>query len=185
MNLILISGAEATCKSDIARRLSAELGCVYLSKDSIKEALYDEAERSTWNYRWYESKAKQDFFGSIEEFIENDVDIIIESNFIGPDRQRLVELIGDNVNLQEIHCYADGMTSFKRAIQRNESGRRHSGHHDRRWYPKIFIQSLLHTLGINVGAHQAVKASDNVLYFNTTRYPNVDFDSLVNTLIQT
>ncbi len=179
MKLILISGAEATCKSDIGKRLSNELGYIYQSKDLIKEAMYDKGEQSTWKYGWYESQAKQVFFNDIAKLIHDKSDAIIESNFIGEDRTRLARLINENVLLKEIHCYADGLHSFKRAVRRNESGSRHSGHHDRRWYPKIFIQSFLHAVGIDLGAHKHIGITDDVLMLNTTEYPNVDFEEIV------
>lgn len=179
MNLVLISGAEATCKSDIGKHLAREIDYTYQSKDCIKEDMYDKAERSTWNYGWYEAKAKQAFFSDIEKLINSNTNAIIESNFIGNDKKQLEQLIGNNISLKEIHCYADGLTSFKRAVRRNESGRRHPGHHDRRWYPKILFQSLLHAAGINIGAHKEVGIQDDVLFLNTTHYPDIDFDSIV------
>lgn len=179
MNLILISGAEATCKSDLGKRLSRELQYVYQSKDTIKEAMFDRQERSTWNYGWYESEAKQVFFRDIERLINSNTNAVIESNFIGEDKRRLKKLIADGVNLKEIHCCADGLTSFRRAVQRNESGRRHPGHHDRRWYPKILFQSLLHAVGINIGAHKPVNVQGDVLILDTTHYPDIDFGSVI------
>lgn len=179
MNLILISGAEATCKSDIGGRLAKELGYAYQSKDHIKENMYDTGEKSTWNYGWYESEAKQTFFNDIAELISSDTDAVIESNFIGEDKKKLEQLLRINVKLKEIHCYADGLTSCKRAVRRNESGRRHAGHHDRRWYPKILFQSSLHALGIDVGAHKPAKIQPSILMLNTTQYPNIDFDSVI------
>lgn len=179
MNLILISGAEATCKTDLSKRLVQALGYKYQSKDHIKEAMFDKHERSTWNYSWYESRAKAEFFEEIQGFISTKTDVIIESNFSGQDREKLKSLISEGVILKEIHCYARGMTGFKRAVHRNETGSRHSGHHDRRWYPKVFIQSLLHSVGINIGAHKPVKLGDEILNLDTTIYPGINFNKVI------
>ncbi|NCU37689.1 hypothetical protein EOL96_01325 [Candidatus Saccharibacteria bacterium] len=61
MNLIIVSGPEATGKTYIARQISSQLGYAYQSKDVIKETIYDTYTRSTWDYGWYESEAKQEF----------------------------------------------------------------------------------------------------------------------------
>lgn len=126
---------------------AAQLRYQYESKDRIKEALFDTAPRSTWNYGWYEAQAKQRFFRVIEQLIANNTDSVIESNFIGKDKVRLKRYLKGNVYLTEIYCSAQGLTSFRRFVSRSETGRRHKGHHDRRWYPKVFLQDCLRSVG--------------------------------------
>ncbi len=180
MKLILISGAEATCKSDLGQRLAKELGYTYQSKDHIKEAMYDSENHSTWDFNWYEKKAKDTFFKDIKSFLSRHTNAIIESNFLGKDKKRLSDLLAyGGVELVEIHCFTTGFISFRRAVHRNESGVRHRGHHDRRWYPKVFVQSTLRLIGIPVGAHRAVAINDKVLLLDTSKYPEIDFDSVL------
>jgi len=180
MNLIIVSGAEATGKTTIAKTLAKALGYSYHSKDVIKESLFNTQKHSTWDFAWYESMAKNQFFTDIETIARSKNNAIIESNFLGDDKERLRVLLGDSVNLLEIHCYSDGLSSFKRVVKRNESKARHPGHHDRRWYPKIFIQSIFHNLGVNIGAHKPLNLSDNTICVNTTDIANVDYGQLMS-----
>lgn len=179
MKLLIISGAEATCKSDLGRRLAKKLKCAHRSKDAIKEAMYDKQNHSTWDFQWYEQRAKDVFFRDIESFIVGNTDAIIESNFIGSDKKRLLRLLAADTEVVEVHCFTKGFISFRRAVHRNESGTRHRGHHDRRWYPKIFLQSLFHMVGISVGAHRPIAINNNVLMLDTSSYPDIDFDRVV------
>lgn len=181
MNVIIVSGAEATCKSDIAKRLATELHYSYYSKDIIKEAMFDQLgqEHSTWNYLWYESKAKDVFFDEIKKLVDTNRDMILETNFKGKDKEVLQNIIDHSADIREIHCYTRGLISFRRAVRRNESGRRHPGHHDRRWYPKVFIQSLLRTVGVRIGAHKPVGIGPHLLELDTSKYPDLDFNQVV------
>lgn len=182
MNVVIISGAEATCKSDLAKRLATELEYNFLSKDVIKEAMYDELhqQHSTWDFNWYEARAKGAFFDSIESLADRQINMILESNFIGSDKKRLLDILGEHADIREVHCYTRGFISFKRAVRRNESGRRHPGHHDRRWYPKVFIQSTLRIVGIRVGAHRSVSLNDKVISLDTSYYPEIDLHRVIS-----
>jgi len=175
MKLIVISGAEATCKSAVGKELAKQLNCTYISKDSIKEALFDEMLISTWNFKLYEQKAKDLFFQDIQNFILNKKDVIIESNFIGVDKVKLEKLLNQTVEVTEVHCYTKGYVSFKRFVIRNETGKRHRGHHDRRWYLKVLFQTTMHVASINIGAHRAVGISKRIINLDTTHFPNVNY----------
>ncbi len=179
MKLIVISGAEATCKSSIGKELAKKLGYQYQSKDTIKEVLFDTKAYSTWNFKWYEQQAKMVFFRDIEKFINNQNDAIIESNFIGEDKTQLAELVTTDIELIEIHCSTRGYISFRHFVERNESRKRHPGHHDRRWYPKVLFQTTMHILNINIGAHNPVGLSTKIMNLDTTHFPSVDYKEII------
>lgn len=175
MKLLILSGAEATCKSALAKELATQLGFVYASKDVVKEKLFDSEQRNTWDFAWYEARAKELFFDQIAQLIKDGNDVIIESNFIGKDRERLEKLIEPSVQVSEIHCYTRGYRSVVHFVERNESGHRHKGHHDRRWYPKVIFQTTMHLLHVNIGAHRPVHLSSRVMNLDTTDFPTVDY----------
>jgi cytidylate kinase len=181
MNLIIVSGPEATCKTFIGRAIAESLGYEYQSKDTIKEAMFDTARHSTWDYRWYETKAKQDFFRQIDQFIKNDTDIVIESNFIGEDRANLQACLHSGITVREIYCYTKGMTTLKRFVARNESGKRHAGHHDRRWYPKIMLEDLLQYVGVRWPSKPSGLGS-TLLEVNTTDFTKIDTQEIISSL---
>ena len=177
MQLVIISGPEATGKSEIGHKLAEQLGYRYESKDRIKEALFDSAPRSTWSYRWYENEAKQQFFRELERLIRTNTNSIIESNFIGGDRARLKDCLRTEVKVIEIYCTAKGMTSFRRFVRRNESGRRHKGHHDRRWYAKVFFQGCVRYIGVE-WPYGPLGLTDKLLKVDTTNFSKVNFRAI-------
>jgi predicted kinase len=181
MNLIIVSGQEATGKSSIGKEIAKSLGYEYLSKDIIKEALFDSARHSTLDYRWYETRAKQEFFREIDQFIKNDANVVIEANFVGADKARLQEYLHFGVNVREVYCYANGMKTFKRFVARNESGQRHKGHHDRRWYPKIMIEDFLQYVGVRWPS-KPVGLGSVLVEVDTTDLTKTDIQEVVKSL---
>lgn len=180
MRLIVISGAEATCKSALAEYIAKQLGYSYCGKDIVKEKLFDTEGHNTWDFKWFESKAKETFFKIVKDLIDKNQDTIIESNFIGKDKLRLSKLITPEVELVEIHCYTKGYKSFKHFVERNESKKRHAGHHDRRWYPKVGLQATMHSLRVNIGAHKPMGLSKKVMGLDTTNFPKIDYEEVVH-----
>lgn len=124
-------------------------------------------------------KQKNYFFSDIQHFIQNGNDFVIESNFIGKDKDRLSKVLPADAEVVEVHCYARGLSSFIRAVKRNETKERHPGHHDRRWYPKILFQSSMHSIGINIGAHNSVALSHKIKNVDTTDLEAIDFDQIL------
>lgn len=180
MKLVIISGPEATCKTTIGKHIASELGFAYLSKDSIKEAMYDSENHNTWDFNWYESRTKEIFFEEIKKLVYKNKNIVVESNFMGNDRQKLSELTNSQTELFEIHCNSNGLKSFQRFVKRNENKERHPGHHDRRWYLKVLYESTMHNIGINIKAHRITGLTTKVLNVDTSNFSNIDYKSIIN-----
>lgn len=177
--LVIVSGPEATGKTFIAKEIAKALGYEYQSKDSIEEAMFDRATHSTWNYGWYENTAKEEFFHKIGQCIKNNTNVVVESNFIGTDSRRLQALIiNSDINVYEVYCFAKGMTTFKRFVSRNESGKRHKGHHDRRWYPKVLAEDLLQYVGIRWPSKPS-GISENLIEVNTSEISKVNIQKII------
>jgi predicted kinase len=174
MHLVIISGPEATGKTAIGKEIAKQLGYEYHSKDIIKEHLFDTAGKSTWRYNWYESRAKDQFFKIVRRLIDSRTNAVIESNFIGADKKRLSECLDPGVLVTEIYCKARGLTSFKRFVRRNESGQRHKGHHDRRWYAKILLEDLLQYAHISWPSRPS-GLTHRLLIVDTTEFSKIDY----------
>jgi predicted kinase len=180
MKLVIVSGAEATGKTYFGKFIADKLGFVYLAKDVIKERLFNTESVSTWNYGWYEQKAKDTFFAEIKKQVEAGNSIVVESNFIGNDKGRLLEILsGKSIDISEVHCFTRGFVSFKRFVYRNETKSRHPGHHDRRWYIPVFTDIILSNLKIH-DAHAAVKISDKVMFLDTTDFQDIDPNNVLS-----
>jgi predicted kinase len=180
MNIVVISGAEATGKSTIGRNISEKLAYTYHAKDVIKERMFDTEKVSTWKYSWYEKHAKEQFFNEIETYVRKNSNLVIESNFIGEDKERLLHILSTkDVTIREIHCYTRGLVSFKRFVHRNETKKRHPGHHDRRWYLPVLTNAILSSLKIH-DAHRPVSLSDKLLDVDTTDYRNIEYEKILD-----
>lgn len=177
MHIVIVSGPEATGKSTIAKKISADLGYTYLSKDVIKENLYDTCKRSTWDHQWYEQKAKRQFFKQIKNSIETKKDIIIESNFDTVDKDALTNIMPQSSTVSEIYCFSRGFTSFRRFVRRNESGNRHKGHHDRRWYFRVFCQDCARLFGSD-WPHYPVAINNKLMRLDTTKITEINFEMI-------
>ncbi len=183
MNLIIVSGPEATGKTAIGRALAKLLSYQYLSKDMIKEALFDSEQHSTWDYSWYEERAKTIFFGKIADFIAHNESVVIESNFVGADKEHLVACLNDKVLVTEIYCRTTGLTSFMRFVRRNENGTRHKGHHDRRWYLQVLLQGMFGFFHIQ-WLHKPTGISEKLLIVDSTDFSKVDYDKIISFINQ-
>jgi predicted kinase len=174
--LIIISGGEATGKSHIRDELAKRLKIKYLSKDIIKEKMFDEGPVSTWRFSWYENCAKDELFRQIKDCLGSGQPFIIEANFKRPDQKRFKKLLEPTTETYEFFCYAKNFEAFRRFVRRNESGRRHPGHHDRRWYLVIFLYSLSRFFGSD---WPYKPLSENVLRIDTTDAADIDYDKLI------
>lgn len=184
MNLVIVSGPEATGKTAIGKEIARILNYRYQSKDTIKEALYDSLKHSTWDYSWYEKRAKNELFKEIEEFISKNQSVVIESNFISTDKRRFNNYLNDKVIITEIYCTARGMTSLRRFVSRNEKGIRHKGHHDRRWYPVILLEDLLGYISIR-WPHKPLGFNQRLLIVDSTNFSQIDYEKIVSFVKQT
>jgi predicted kinase len=178
MYLVIVSGPEATGKTTVGKTVAHLLGYQYHSKDMVKEKLFDTEVQNTWHYAWYENKAKDQFFTTIEQLIAQGTSAVIESNFIGADRQRLADCLNSDTIVTELYCTTKGMTSFKRFVRRNESGVRHKGHHDRRWYIRILCQNLLRYVHIT-GSHKPLGFTKQLLVVDSTDFFAIDYQKIV------
>jgi predicted kinase len=178
MLLIFISGPSATGKTAIGKHLADILGYEFHSKDFIKEQMFDKSGHTTWDYGWYERRAKRRFFQEVKEAIESNRSIIVESNFIGADKRRLARLLNKDVKISEIYCTTTGLTNFRRFVKRNEAGVRHPGHHDRRWYISTLFQTSLATIGI-IWPYKPLGFTDKLMVIDSTVFSGVDYDKII------
>lgn len=185
MKLIIISGAEATGKSAIGKYIADKLRYAYHAKDIIKERMFDTENVSTWRYGWYEKRAKDAFFDEIKIYVDKGESLVLESNFIGEDKKRLLEILSSKaIDISEIHCYTKGIVSFRRFVRRNETKARHPGHHDRRWYIPVLINAIFSNLKI-YDAHAPVKLSNKILCVDTTDFSSINNEEIIKSIEST
>ena len=139
MYCILITGIPASGKSTLAAALSDHLRLPMLSKDSIKELLFDDIGFSSRAEKVALGVAAQNMlYYAARQLLRTGTPFILENNFESSSRESLLTL------LNEFQCTAitltltgDLPTIYHRFVQRNQSPSRHRGHVVNDHYPEL------------------------------------------------
>jgi predicted kinase len=129
--LIIVTGAPATGKTTIARSLATEMGLPLVSKDAIKEELYDnlqDADPSDSHRLGY--AAIRLMYSWVRTMLEANVSLILEANFartLSTDDLQALFGISRPVLVQ---CNAPTDEIIDRYVERSETGDRHPVHDD-------------------------------------------------------
>lgn len=134
--LIVIGGHSGSGKSTLARGVANALSLPLLSKDVIKEALFDSLGWSdrAWSQR-LGAAAIAVLYRQLEQLLEARQSCIIESIFRAElDGSRLRALCAQyGMQPVEIQCEAPGEVLVARVLARAVNGERHPGHVDGTW----------------------------------------------------
>lgn len=127
--VILIAGAPASGKTTLARTLGARLNLPVLSKDNIKETLFDALPvNGEWSrplgYASYRLLLRL-----IAEFTRGNAAFIVDNAFRAEDELDLRRTL-TGASVLCLHCRASNATLVARAAQRVEAGDRHPSHHN-------------------------------------------------------
>src|SRR5258708_6005402 len=131
--LIIVTGRPAAGKSTIAQWLAQELKLPWVSKDSVREVLFEQLGwqdrpwaqklgRASLELMFYFAQAQFQVGGSL--ILDNAFDPV-------PSTPRFQALQHQyNLNIIQIICNSDRDTLFERFVARSQSGKRHPGHGD-------------------------------------------------------
>ena len=174
-NIIIVTGRPAAGKSTIAKWLSQELKFPLVSKDNIREELFD---RLGWKDRqWAQElgKASVDmmfYFASTELAVGRS--IIIDNSFYPPVSNPRFQALKKEYHAQSIQivCDSDRETLFQRFKARADSGGRHPGHGD---------QDVLTELYANLADNSSpiLEIGGPLIEIDTTDFSSVNYQEIL------
>ena len=175
--LVLISGAPATGKTYLARRLSEALPVVVLEKDAIKETLFDAVGEGD---REWSKKLGGATFALLRMLVESHLkagqSVVAEAAFWheheGPWLDRMRERY--DFDTLELHCHASPEIVVQRFTGRAESEDRHSGHQS-----GMSREALEGELRGQIERYGPVTAGEGLVRINTTDFSSVDYAAIV------
>lgn len=129
-NLIIVAGLPASGKSSFAEYASCALHIPLISKDSIKEVLFDYVGFKSHDEKTALNNASLFImFYVARQILKEDQDIILENNFENNALDPLMTIISENeCNVISVLFTGEMEILYKRYIERNCSTGRHRGH---------------------------------------------------------
>ena len=173
--IIIVTGRPAAGKSTLAKWLSQELKLPFVSKDSIREELFD---RLGWKDRkWAQElgKASVDmmfYFARAE--LGAGHSIIMDNSFYPPVSNPRFQVLKEQYNAESIQivCDSDRDTLFQRFKSRADSGVRHPGHGDDDVLKELYAY-------LADDSSQILEIGGRVIEVDTTDFSNVDYHQIL------
>lgn len=174
--MIVISGPSCVGKTTLGRKISTEFHLPLISRDSIKESLFDTlgSKDREWSRRL--GKASYEImYNIVESHLKVKRPIIIESNFtLGIDDRKISNLQNKyNISILQLVLHADSDVLFDRFKSRAISGERHMGHGDNENSDEFKV---------NLSKHMALNIKGRILYVDTTSFQDINYETLFNTI---
>jgi adenylate kinase family enzyme len=178
--IILISGAPCTGKTTLSKQLSPALKIPLISKDGMKERMFDALDFDTMqgeesNLSKKIGAATSDLlYYLIEQHLKVMQPLIVESNFdnkyASPSLRQLKSSY--EVSYIEVHCKADTEVLVERYLKRAQDGSRHPIHFDQERADSYRIR-------LQDDTWKPLKINAHLLVVDTTDFTQVNFKSIL------
>lgn len=185
---ILIAGLPATGKSTFASLLTRELGIPCISKDAIKESLFD-----TLGFQSRAEKVKlgeaayRILLDQAESMLKNGLTVALENNFEDSSRAPLMEMLG-RTGAKPVTVLFDGDIAaiHARFLKRDQSPERHRGHVVNTRYPEtepapytpLSLEAF--AAGMEARGYRRFDIGGAKLIVDTTDIDSVDWMNVLN-----
>jgi len=192
MYCILVTGIPAAGKSTMAEVLAEYLGLPVISKDKIKELLYD-----TIGFRSREEKVMLGIAGMnimyymAEQLMKRGQSFILENNFENVSKEGLVAILEKySYKAITVTLTGDYEKIYQRFLKRNDSPDRHRGHIVNDCYPeKIqnnFVASIPYESFVNGIVNRGMDsfvANGPHIILDTTDFTRIDKEKLLQQIV--
>ena len=138
MYCILVTGIPAAGKSSMARKLADYYQIPMISKDDIKEILFDDLGFNSREVKVKEGVAAMHImYYMAEQMMRVKKPFILENNFEFISKEELIKLLNEyEYQAITVALTGDYPTIYQRFLERNESPTRHRGHVVNDCYPE-------------------------------------------------
>lgn len=188
MYCILVTGIPASGKSTMARFLAEAFGLPVISKDRIKECMYD-----TIGFRSREEKVKlgiasmQIMYDLAEELMKSGRPFILENNFENVSKEGLLTILEKyEYKAITVTLTGDYKIIYQRFLERNRDPGRHPGHVVNDCYPgskeinsPVQISYERFVEGITQRGMDSFTANGPQVILDTTDFGRLDREDLV------
>jgi len=129
--LIIVSGPPASGKSTLGKQIAAGLGVPYISKDDLKEELYDSLGKIERALSGKLGEASMRLMYVVaKQILESGNDVVIEANFYRGVSEKDISRIVAISDAMMMHCTAPDDVLKQRYAERSDAGERHPVHDD-------------------------------------------------------
>ncbi|MCL4384630.1 ATP-binding protein [Patescibacteria group bacterium] len=176
--IIIISGPSCTGKTTLAQKIIERFPLPYLSKDGVKEILFDKVG---WRDRAWSQKLGGASYAVLHYFMESlltaGTSFIVESNFKAEFANQEFQKLMAKYHFTpiQIMCQCQGDILFERFKARSVSGLRHPGHCDTGNYDE-FKDLLLR------GQSDPLDLDGEIIIFDSTDLEHLDYPGLLHRL---
>lgn len=175
--LLIVNGAPATGKTYLSHWLSQQLDLPLLSKDDIKEELFNHFDCS--------SKEKSQALGAVSfdllwlwlsKLMPFRQTLIIETSFnLIYSQPKIIDLTtSHNYATIQIYCQAEEQIRQQRFADRARSSQRHPGHQDKPRLPEI----------TSISQYQPIDINGPTITVDTTSFDTLDLQAILDPIKQ-
>ncbi|PKL37025.1 hypothetical protein CVV38_04020 [Candidatus Peregrinibacteria bacterium HGW-Peregrinibacteria-1] len=176
--LLIITGLPCSGKTTLSRKIAKELCIPLISRDHIKESLFDSL--GVGDREWSKKLGLASYkvlYQLLDSFLKVGQSVIVESNFNPEfDKDKFLNLQEKyKFSTLQIMCNTDGKILFERFKKRSESDERHPGHVDDQNYDEF--KNVL-----SKGKLPALDIEGKVLDIDTTDFEGIDYTLILSVI---
>jgi predicted kinase len=172
--LVIVNGHPGTGKTTLGRRLAKDIALTFLSKDDLKECLFDTLGLGdkAWSQKLGRASVEL-LFLMVEKQLEAGASLVMEMPFIPQFHTPRFLALAKRYDFEplQICCTCDDKVLYERFRRRAETGERHPGHVDELVTFEDFKSQMLRERHLDIGGV--------LISVDTTDFEKVDYGALL------